>query len=285
MAATLGNSTPVLVLGASHSVGRSFLNRLSSQPELQLLAVSRAQPDVSAAGLTWLQHDLAESPVPAMASVLVSFGPIGLALRQLETSPSVGRVIALSSASTEFKSDSGDDAERVQMAAIRADEARLSELCAERRVNLSLFKTTMIYGAAADANVSRLAGLTARLPIVPIAGRGLRQPVHADDLAELAVRVLAMGPVSAGTWLLGGGETLSYPAMLQRIAEVQGRRVQLVSVPSWALKTALRLAWVFGRLRDIRPVMLERQGVDLVVDDQPARERLGWNPGPFRPEV
>ncbi|MGY6554151.1 MAG: NAD-dependent epimerase/dehydratase family protein, partial [Wenzhouxiangella sp.] len=280
--AALGQTPVVLVLGASGPVGQFFLKRAVQHGQIQLLAVSRRAPAFSAAGLTWLQHDLNESPVSAMAAVLVSLGPIGLALRQLEATPAIGRVIALSSASTEFKSDSADPAERALMAEICAAEARLSERCQARGVHLSLLKPTMIYGGA-DANVSRLSALAARLPLLPVAGRGLRQPVHADDLAELSLRLLGAGPDSAGTWLLGGGETLAYPAMLRRIAAAQAQPARIVSVPLFMLQTALRLAHALGRLRDVRPVMLERQAVDLTVNDQPAREQLGWNPRPFRP--
>ena len=285
MAEALTGDPVVLVLGASTAIGQSFLRRVGERGGLQLLAVSRGRPERSAAGITWLQHDLSAGPVPAMAGALVSFGPVGLALRQFEATPGVGRVLVLSSASTEFKGDSVDQAERAQMAAIGSTEARLSALCAERGVGLSLFKTTMIYGGGGDANVSRLAGLTARLPIVPLAGNGLRQPVHADDLAELALRVLALDQRSFGTWLLGGGETLDYRAMLRRIASAQGRRTRILGVPVGLLKLGLACAHALGRLRDVRPVMLERQAVDLVVDDQPARECLGWNPRPFRPEA
>jgi len=282
VATPLADAPVVLVLGASNAVGCCFLERAAARSELQLLAISRRQPASSLASVTWLQQDLARETVSVMASVLVSFGPVGLAVRQLKATPSVGRVVALSSASTEFKSDSPDRAEREQMAAIRADEARLAELCAERGAGLSLFKTTMIYGSR-DANVSRLAELSERLPFVPVTGSGLRQPVHADDLAELALRVLSMGKRSFGTWLLGGGETLGYPTMLRRIAKAQGRQARMIPVPAWALKAALRIGHALGSLRDISPVMLERQAVDLTVNDQPAREHLGWSPRPFRP--
>jgi nucleoside-diphosphate-sugar epimerase len=280
VAAPLVGGTVVLVLGASNAVGRFFLERAGQCSGLQLLAVSRRLPEHSLPGTTWLQHDLNDGPVSVMATALVSFGPVSLALRQLQATPSLGRVIALSSASTEFKRDSADPAERAQMASIQADEEGLSGLCAARGVGLSLFKATMIYGGG-DANVSRLADLAARLPVLPVAGNGLRQPVHADDLAELALRTLAMDKSSFGTWLLGGGETLDYRAMLRRIASAQGRKARLLPMPVRAMQAALKAAQLFGCLRDIRPVMLKRQAVDLVVDDQPARASLGWNPRPF----
>ncbi len=283
MAATLDGEFDLLVLGASNAVGRFCLEQAAARPGLKLLAVSRRPAPLSDPGLTWLQQDLNEQPVWLAARALLSFGPVQLACRQLECMPSVGHVIALSSASTLFKMQSADPAERAQMAAIQADEARLASLCAARQLPLTLFKTTLIYGGGDDANVSRLAGLSARLPVLPLGGNGLRQPVHAEDLAALSLRALDMGQAASGTWILGGGEILDYRTLLRRIAAAQGRARRVVRLPLPLLKAGLRIAHILGRLRDVRPVMLERQAIDLTVDDQPARKQLGWNPRPFHP--
>jgi nucleoside-diphosphate-sugar epimerase len=276
-------SPAVLVLGASTAAGGFFLERATRLPGLQLIAVSRRAPTRSHPAVTWLQHDLAEGPVAADPGVLVSFGPVGLAAKQLAGSPGIGRVVAISSASTLFKSESTDPAERVQMESIRAEEQALGELCAARQATLSLFKTTMTYGGGRDANVQRLAGLIQRLPLVPVTGQGLRAPVHADDLAELALRMLGQGQASQGTWLLEGGERLSYPNVLRRIAEAQDRRVRILPLPGRWLAIALALAHRAGALRDVKPAMLARQAQDLVVDDRPAREQLDWSPRVFSP--
>lgn len=283
MAAKLTPNAVVLVLGASTAAGRSFLQGAATRTGIHLLAVSRRPPAHSHPSVTWIQHDLAEGPAPVDPGVLVSFGPVGLAAEQLEVTPGIGRVVAVSSASTLFKSGSGDRRERALMDGIRSDEQRLLDICRRRDAVASLFKTTMIYGGGRDANVSRLAGLLRRLPLVPVAGRGLRAPVHADDLAALAVAVLAQGERGQGTWLLGGGERLSYPEMLRRIAAAEGRSVRLVPMPAWTLRPLLAVAHRLGRLGDVNAAMLARQAEDLVVDDRPARERLGWNPRPFSP--
>ena len=282
MAGTLAHPVVVLVLGASTPVGCYFLQRASQISGLHLIAVSR-HPFASAADgqLTWLQHDLDHGPVPTEATALVSFGPVGLAATQVQACAAIGRVVALSSASTCFKTDSPDPAEREQMARIVAAEEALTRLCEQRSAALSLFKTTMIYGGSSDRNVQRLGALIERLPLVPVTGKGLRAPVHADDLAELALRVLGLD--ARGTWLLGGGECLSYPDMLRRIAKSRGRHARLVPLPLWSLRPVLALARALGRLRDVQPAMLSRQAVDLVVDDSPARQQLGWNPRRFSP--
>ena len=283
VASVLSAAPVVLILGASTAAGRFFLERASVTAAMRLIAVSRKVPAKSDSGVTWLQHDLAESAVPANPSVLVSFGPVGLAAQQLAASASIGRVVALSSASTVFKSESGDATERALMHSIAADEQRLIELCKARNVSLDLFKTTMIYGGDEDSNVSRLGELIQTLPVLPVVGNGLRSPVHAQDLADLAIKALADSDASRGTWLLEGGERLRYRELLYRIAAARGRTTRVVQVPLAVVRATLTLAQWSGRLLDVNAAMLARQAEDLVVDDRPARKRLGWNPRRFSP--
>jgi len=272
----------VLLLGGSGPVGEFLIDRLAGQG-VQLMAISRQQPEKAAEHVIWVQHDLGQGPAEVQASVLVSLGPLRHALDQVRASARIGRVIALSSASTLFKENSGDPAERALMAELIEAENSLLEACQAREVELTLLKPTMIYGNSRNRNVERIAGLISRLQMVPYCGRGLRQPVHADDLARLILHCLAAGRQASGTWVLGGGETVDYRAMLQRIASARGQKLRPVPVPAILLKAVLKLAHTLGRMRDIRPVMIERQCLDLVVDDMPAREKLAWQPRPFRP--
>lgn len=278
----MSDAAVALVLGASGPAGRFFLDRLEGQ-HVRAIAISRRVPSRAWPHVTWMQHDLERGPADVRAGTLVSFGPLAHALSQVQQGIGLGRVIALSSASTLFKKQSSDPAERRQMAALAQCEQALAAVCRDRDIVLTLLKPTMIYGAGQDANVSRIAGLVSRLPFVPVAGRGLRAPAHADDLARLTVECVISGPKSAGTWLLAGGETLAYPDMLRRVAAAEGRHIRLLRLPAWLMKTLVRAAHLAGRMTDIRPAMIERQGMDLVVDDTPAREQLGWNPRPFRP--
>jgi len=279
---TLNAGAPLLVFGASGPVGQFLLKRLGGQG-VSVMAVSRQRPESTHPHVIWLQHDLNDSPVKVQASVLVSLGPLRHALEQVEQSQRLGRVVALSSASTRFKAASPDAAERHLMAELIEIERQLAEWCARREIPLTLLKPTLIYGTADNQNVQRVAALGTRMRYLPYSGRGLRQPVHADDLARFAIECLKRGQASAGSWWLGGGETLAYPDMLRRITAGTGQTPRLIRVPTIALKSLLRVMHWTGRMRDIRPVMIDRQKIDLVVDDQPAREQLGWNPRPFRP--
>ncbi|WP_376697033.1 SDR family oxidoreductase [Wenzhouxiangella sp. EGI_FJ10305] len=272
----------ILLLGASGPVGRCFLDRTAGQ-NVRAIAISRRDPARALSHVTWLQHDLERGPADVRAGTLVSFGPLAHALSQVKQGIGLGRVVALSTAGTLFKKQSSDRAERRQIAALAQCEEALADTCRERDIVLTLLKPTMIYGGQLESEVGRTEEYVDRKSIMPFAGRGLRAPVHADDLARLAVECVISGPKSAGSWLLAGGESLAYPDMLRRQAASEGRSVRLLRLPAWFMKLGTRAAHVVGRLRGIRPAMIERQAMDLVVDDTPARESLGWNPRPYRP--
>jgi len=276
------SSAPILVLGATTACGQFLLDRLKDQG-VRLLAVSRKPPDHAEPHVLWLEQDLDQGAVSLEANVVISTGPLIHAIRQLDATPRVGRIVAISSASTEFKAQSDDLQERALIKGLIDQEEQLQARCRQRGVALTLLKPTMIYGGHRNANVRRIAALSERLAWIPYCGRGLRQPVHADDLARLIVGCLIQGANSAGTWLVGGGETLDYPVMLARICSAQGRRPRLIRLPAWLIGGVLAVAHSIGRLEDVKSVMLRRQAMDLIVDDSPAREHLEWNPRPFRP--
>lgn len=273
---------PVLLLGATGQVGHFLLARLLAG-RVPVMAVSRRVPEHAPPGVTWLQHDLAHERARVQAHVLASCGPLHLALRQAEFMPRLERVVALSSASVLFKHESGDAAERAQIGALIDTERQFRALAEKRGFGLVLLRPTLIYGGPGTSALDPVRGWLTRHRWAPVAGRGQRQPVHADDLAELISRLLA-GPVE-GTeiYAVGGGETLPYPEFVRRIASSAGRNPRLVPLPAALLGAGLRIAHALGIARAIRPAMVRRQRMDLVVDDAPARRQLGWNPRPFRP--
>lgn len=282
MASSLAGGAPLLVLGASSTVGGYLLQRLAGQGVI-LMAVSRRPPEQAQPHVIWLQHDLDRAPVECEASVLVSLGPLAHALDQVRHGARLGRVVALSSASPLFKARSPDPEEEQLMARLIALESDLEAACKARDIHLTVLKPTLIYGHEQDGNISRIGGLAGSLKWLPYCGRGKRHPVHADDLARLVIDCLGQGRAAAGSWLLGGGEVLDYPDMLARTAGARNLPPRLIRLPLPVMRLALACAHAMGRLKDIQPVMLARQRVDLLVDDTPAREQLGWSPRGFRP--
>ena len=276
------SSATALLLGASGACGQALIDQLG-RDGVKLIAVSRQPPEETQQHVLWLEQDLDQCPVSMEANVLISLGPLIHALQQVETSSSLGRVVAMSSASTVFKIDSSNKQERALMRQLKAQEQALKAACSKREIILTIIKPTLIYSGRNTTNVGRIQGLANRLGLLPYCGRGLRHPVHSSDLAKLICRCLVLGKDAEGSWLVGGGETLEYSTFLRRIMESAGQNPRLLRVPIWAMKLLLSIAHASGRLEDVNSMMLQRQNVDLVVDDTPARQLLDWSPRRFVP--
>lgn len=261
------SDTPVLaLLGASSACGRYFLER-SARHNVRIIAVSRRQPRRAWPHALWMQHDLTHGPVDVRAASLVSFAPLRFTLEQVQRGSGLGRVVATSPAEARFEPGCTQPALEQQLRAI----------CRQRGIVLTLLKPMSLHEGA-DCPPAGEAWPPQGNKIL-VGGNGLRAPVHADDVAALALECLARGSKSAGSWLLGGGESLTLQNMLRRLAAAGGHEVKIRQRPGWLLNALSRL----GHSRAPNSRQIERHKTDRVVDDTPARERLGWSPRPFRP--
>lgn len=269
--------SPILVLGATSLVGRFALPRLEAAG-LAHLAVSRGE----ATG--WIQADI-ETPAGLAAlpraETVLSFSPIWLLPGALEALKAKGlrRLIAFSSTSVETKAGSPHPHEQAVVADLRRGEAAVQS----SGVQWTILRPTMIYAEGLDGNVSRLAALVRRLGVLPISGRGegLRQPVHADDLAIAAIAALGAPAAVGQIYALAGGETLTYRTMCTRIFEGLGKRPRILSLPQPLWQAGLALASPI--LTGTTAQMGERMDRDLVFDDALARRDLDWSPRHFAP--
>ncbi len=285
----------LLVLGATSLIGRFLTPRLA-EAGLDAVAISRAPPCIperdvaqkAAGNLVWAPGDLTAPetlPELAPADAIISLSPIWLlppALpRLLETGAQ--RVIAFSSTSRVTKIQSPVASERAMAARLAEGEADTLSLCADAGVACTLLRPTLIYAEGYDNNVSRLAKLIRRFGVLPLSGggQGLRQPVHADDLAWAALALLDAPAAFDKVYALPGGETLSYRAMVERVFESLGRPPRILTVPPPLWRLGLTLASPI--LKDATSAMGQRMAQDLTFDAGPAAEDFGWAPRPFRP--
>ena len=263
----------VLVFGASGAVGRFLLPQLRAAH--RLFAVSRAVR----AGPEWLRADLGGAGFAwPNADIVISLGPLDAFAAWLEHArqPSLRRVIALSSMSAESKRDSADPAERALAARLRAAEAGVMETCAERGIAATIFRPTLIYGAGSDRSLAPIARFARRWHVLPLplGATGLRQPVHAADLAAACAAVLD-NPVTHGkTYELGGGEALPFRTMLLRLRAGAGGYVLPVPVPR-----VLARIWPGAR---VGSAALARLHDALLADNTAAMRDFGYAPRAFR---
>lgn len=275
-----------LLTGASSQIGVFAIPRLVKSG-FSVIAVSRkGRPSwcPQLERVKWLSVAQATHTVH-LCDFLISAGPMDLAQKLLEDGDKLQAAVIFSSSSVESKQQSGDVKEKNRMQAMLGMESELLSVAEHRGVRLTILRPTLIYGCGLDANISRLAKWIQRFGFMPVngQGRGLRQPVHAEDLAEAAIAALQCRPSSPPILSLPGGETLSYSTMVSRIFEAFELPVRLIRLPEWLFVSLLRAANVFQMGRGLNVEMIKRQNRDLVFDDSDARELLDFRPRAFRP--
>ena len=269
----------VLVFGASGAVGRYLLPMLgavsrsdAAQPDrhYKILPVSR-NPRAG-----WLDADLNDSGKSwPVADIVISLGPLDAFAAWLERQPvAPTRVIALGSMSAESKRESPNAAERALAERLRDSESRILAIGARRGLTCTLFRPTLIYGAGVDRSLAPIARFAQRWHVLPIpmGATGLRQPVHAGDLARACIAVIDCPASSGRIYELGGGERLTFVAMLQRLrAGVSGTVVPLpIPLP------LLRITF-----SSVGAAAIERLRGHLLADNTDAERDFGYSPRTF----
>jgi nucleoside-diphosphate-sugar epimerase len=268
----------VLVCGASSQIGCFLLPELA-RAGATVLALSRtAQPGV--AGATWLQGALPRPPPAAdVAASVCSFAPLDALARWIDAgaAPRLERVVATSSMSAASKQASPVAAEREVSRRLREGEAALASACGRRGIAWTIFRPTLIYGAARDKSLTPLARRAMHWRVFGLpAGSGLRQPVHAADIATAVL--CALGGGAEGRVLqIGGGERLTASAMFERVR---------ASLPVRTLALRIPGALVRAGARALPPLRgpLTRLEQDLVADNTELERLLGVHPRNFRPD-
>lgn len=276
----------VLLIGASSQIGVFAIPRLL-KAGFSVCAVSRGGRPANYPQFTQVDWRNENQALEATrdCQYLVSAGPMELAQKFLTVGEQFKSAVVFSSTSVETKLASEDDRERAQMQSMLQCESTLQKLAESKSIKLLILRPTLVYGCGLDTNISRLADWVRRFGVMPVNGRagGLRQPVHADDLAAVVVDALLTTETLPNVLTVAGGETLSYADMVGKIFTALGKPVRLVRLPEWLFVLLVNTANSLKAGGGINSEMVRRQAVDMVFDDQPARELLGYNPRPFNP--
>lgn len=281
------NREKVLLLGATGQIGVFAIPRLVAAG-FDVTAVSRKQkpgwyPNFDP--VRWSRLDALHPGILSDINMLISAGPIRVATQVVEQCPQLKRAVIFSTSSVFSKLESQDRREKRHMQQIVMDEAALSNTCEAQGITLSLYRPTLIYGCGIDGNVSWLAKWIRKFGFMPVAGdaAGLRQPVHADDLAAAAVATLTSQTPLALDVPLCGGSTLSFREMVEAIFHGLDKPVRILSVPGRLFTAVTYFSRLIPKLRGVRPEMIRREALDLVFDDSTPREILNYRPRPFAP--
>ncbi|MGA7996498.1 MAG: NAD-dependent epimerase/dehydratase family protein [Bradyrhizobium sp.] len=273
-----------LVIGGTGLVGGYIVEHLVRSGERPLVLSRRPQ---EGPGVDWVRGDLTRPDtlaLPPFATLYCTADAILLAdaLPRL-LNPSLKRLVVFSSTSVLTKQDSEVAAERELISKLAKAEQTIAAGCEQHGVGWTILRPTLIYSEGRDTNITPLSRLIRRFRFMPLVGGapGLRQPVHAEDLAIGAIAAASSPAAANKTYSLTGGETLTYREMIGRIFDGLRLPRRTVSVPPLLWRAA------FGLAKPLYPGANVAMGIrmmkDMTFDSTPAIRDFGWNPRSFSP--
>ncbi len=276
-----------IVFGASGAIGRFLIPRLLASGD-EVIAVSRIARASTQSAVRWTVGALPTS-VPSLpaADAIFSVGPLDafaswLAAASISDAP---RIVAIGSMSIETKRSSADRSEQVLAARLMQAERTLADAARARRCAWTVLRPTLVYGAGLDRSLSPIARFAARWHVFPYVthATGLRQPVHADDLAAGCIDAAAATATHGQFYGVGGGERIAFATMLARVRDSLPGPTLGIAVPPSVARAGIALARRIPAFAAASSAALDRLASDLVVDDAAARADFGWSPRAFHP--
>jgi len=147
---------------------------------------------------------------------------------------------------------------------------------------LVALRAAMIVGRG-SASFDTLAQIVDRLPVLalPAWRDRLCQPVAIDDV--VAALAASAGPgIAPGRYDVGGPDRLTFEAMVEQIAELQGGNAHTFHLPfSSSRLEGAAAALVTGRDRELLTPLMAGLDADLVVEDNALPGVFGIAPTPF----
>jgi nucleoside-diphosphate-sugar epimerase len=273
-----------LIIGGTGLVGGYIVEHLVQRGE-RPYALSRSPQHRP--GIDWLQGDLErpetlEFPAPTTMYCTADAILLAQALPSL-LKPSLKRLIAFSSTSVLTKQDTEVGAERHMIRKLTEAEQTIAAACEQHNVGWTILRPTLIYAEGRDTNITPLSRLIRQFGFMPLVGGapGLRQPVHAEDLAIGAIAAADSPAAVNKFYSLPGAETLPYREMIGRIFDALRLPRRTVSVPPSLWRAGFLLAKPLYPSANV--AMGIRMMKDMTFDSTPASHDFGWNPRAFNP--
>lgn len=276
------------VLGATSSIGECLLSLLTTEGR-KVSAFSRNIINDSNDHVEWkqLQNDLStvHKRVPDNISYWISVMPIWSLSDYFDMLQAydIRRIVVLSSTSRFTKDKSSDSSEQVIAHKLASAEDAVKDWATKHDVDWIILRPTLIYGLGRDKNITEIVRFIWRFKFFPLLGKakGLRQPVHCQEVAEVCVSALKSTHVANRAYNISGGETLTYREMVDRIFRMLGLRPRFVSIPLFLFKLAIACVGFLPRYRHWSFSMAERMNMDLIFDNADAIRDLQYHPKKF----
>lgn len=150
-------------------------------------------------------------------------------------------------------------------------ERELRQVESETGLEVVIIRPPLVYGPGVKGNLASLVRLIdAGIPIPTAAINNRRDLISVYNLCD-CIRVCLCHPNALGlTFLVCDNESLSVNDIISFLADGMGRRVRLVAVPGWLLRSAAIIAGRAGQL--------QKMTSNLQVNMLDTTRVLGWTP-------
>ncbi|ATN13370.1 NAD-dependent dehydratase [Pseudomonas sp. FDAARGOS_380] len=299
--------TRLLVTGSSGFVGRHLIQQLQGSTDLQVRALVRRLPDVSASDVEYavLPDFSAVSPEhPAVQGVdvvvhlasrvhvmndtevdpLAAFRRVNvghtLALARSAAAAGARRFVFVSSVKVNGEktalgrpfreTDPSAPVDPYGISKMEAEDA-LKALALDTGLEVVIIRPVLVYGPGVKANFeSMMKWLVKRVPLPFGAIRNQRSLVALDNLVSLILTCTTHPAASNQVFLASDGEDVSTTELLRKFAIALDAPARLIPIPQWLL--------VWGAMLLGKKALSQRLCGSLQVDITKARKVLGWQP-------
>ena len=278
----------ILVTGAFSQIGQFLIPKLVNK--YTVICVSRKNKEQLHQQTQLVNIDLLTAEKKDVANIPPLFAIIHLApvfilpqVLNLFSSNLPQRLIAFSSTSIVGKKNSSDPYEQELIGKLQRSENEIADYCEAKHINWTLFRPTLIYGANQDQNISFIRSIIEKYHFFPLVGqgKGLRQPVHAYDLATACTQALQNSNTYNKSYNLSGGETLTYSNMVKRVFTFLGKKPIILNIPLPLFRVMIRLLKVLPKYRFLSMEMANRMNSDLNFSHAQAADDFNFQPMPF----
>lgn len=239
--------------------------------------------------LQWLTHDLSSPQALNLPTLdaLIHLAPIWhlpLLLTQLNA-PYPKHIIAISSTSLITKQTSSSPYEQAVIQRLLLAEQYLIDFATQHQIAWTIVRPTLIYAQKLDKNISHIARFIRYFGFFPLVGsaQGLRQPIHAEDIALACTQILNNPTTVNKTYHLTGGETLTYKQMVNKIFIALNRKPHFINLPPPLLAMVLTSLSLLPRYRHLTSSMAKRMNQDLVFSCETAQQDFNFTARSFQP--
>lgn len=147
----------------------------------------------------------------------------------------------------------------------------------ESGIPYAILRPTVLVGGGEDILINNIAYLLRRFPLMLIPGDGSYgiQPVHVEDVADLAVE----GVYSKDSYIMDavGPEKFTFKELVQRVGEKIGAKRHMISAPPRLALLAAQFLSLFVNDVILTPEEVDGLMANLLVSNEPARGKIKFS--------